>query len=114
MYFFMSNDPGVGDPKMIYQTSDTVTCSGKDTLLCQHIMTHAEHFWKVRYILQNPRHYNWEHESYPKFAKVSYGYFNVPKKHLRKFDRIINSVRLLSDTSVIQDKRAIDWGFSND
>lgn len=114
MYFFISNDTGIGDPKMIHQTNDTVTYSGKDTVWDQQTMTSTEYFWKVRYILQNPRHYDWEHERYPMFAKLSYGYINVPKKHLRKFDRIINGVRPLSDSCVIQDKKAVEWGFSDD
>lgn len=113
IFFFISNDTGFYDMDMLHATSDTITYSGKDTIRCQQYMVANVGFWKVRCILQNPRYNDWEHGRYPMFTKVSYGYFNVPKKHLRKFDKIINSIEPLSDTSIIQDKRSIEWGLSD-
>lgn len=113
--FFISNDSSLGYEVRLNKRDTVVKC-GRDTTLKYHwsqLTTKKQgRYWKTIYVL-NP-----ERRTYDGFEKVygnsiiTYGYVNVRLKDKRIYDKIINSVRLLEDTTITKDSIAIKYNLT--
>ena len=109
--FFISNDSSYGYYVRLSK-SDTVVQCGRDTALRYHwpeLTTRTQgRNWKTVYVLNPERNHNDGFDEVYGNSVVTYGYVNVRKKDKKIYDRMIESVVVLKDTT-IKDSIAIKY-----
>lgn len=110
--FFISNDSSYGYDVRLSK-SDTVVQCGRDTALRYHLPELTTRIqgrnWKTVYVLDPERAHNDYFDEVYGNSVVTYGYVNVRKKDKKIYDRIIESVEVLKDTTIIRDSIAIRY-----